>query len=55
VEYWLELELLAVAAVTVAGQQADLEEYCFYPGCWNLQQKAQQGQWQKVLDRVDLT
>jgi hypothetical protein len=29
VEYWLELELLAVAAVTVAGQQADSEEYCF--------------------------
>ena len=39
-EYWLEVELLAVAAVTAAGQQADSEVYCFYPGCWNLQQKA---------------
>lgn len=54
-ECWLELELLAVAAVTVAGQRADSEEYCFYPGCWNLQQKARQEQWQKVLETLDLT
>ena len=54
-EYWLEPALPAVAAVTDAGQKADSEEYCFYPGCWNLQQKAQQQQWRKVLGRVDLT